>query len=409
MVEAIRVENLGKRFRRFHGDRPPTLKENVLTGFRRSGRVEYFWALRNVNFSVAYGEMLGIIGHNGAGKSTLLQLIGGVGNPDTGSARANGRIGALLELGAGFAPDLTGRENVMVTAIAAGLRRRDVLRRLDRIVEFAELEASIDSPLRTYSTGMQMRLAFSVAIHTDPEVLLIDEFLSVGDLEFQSKCLQRISELKFLGCAIILISHSPGQINGLCDRAIWLRRGEIVLEGPPEFVTGRYAVETNNETMQRTPDHAPERDSAESGPVLKQNRFGSLEAEVTSVRLLPGNRIASGEPLEIQFEYRTHRPIKAPIFSVSITQGGDGPACLDINTAAMGLTVPVLQGAGKVSLSIGRIDLARGEYWVNVGIYESSWAYAYDFHWAYYKLIVNSSYDFRAILHPPCRWNLSAT
>lgn len=407
MVEAIRVENLGKRFRRFHGDRPPTFKETVLKGFRTTGEVEYFWALRNVNFTVAYGEMLGIIGQNGAGKSTLLQIIGRVSYPDTGSVRANGRIGALLDLGAGFSPDLTGRENVLVTAIAAGLRRRDTLNRFDQIVEFAELEASIDNPLRTYSTGMQMRLAFAVAIHTDPDVLLIDEFLSVGDLGFQTKCLQRIRELKFLGCAIMLISHSPGQINELCDRAIWLRRGEIVLEGPPGVVTGRYGVETSNETMQRTPDQVPDPDTSTTGPALKQNRFGSLEAEVTAVRLLPGNRILSGEPLEILFEYRTHRPIKSPIFNVSITQGGDGQACLDINTQAMGLTMPVLQGSGKASLSIGRIDLAGGEYWVNVGIYESTWAYAYDFHWAFYKLIVKSNYDFNGILSPPCRWNLT--
>jgi lipopolysaccharide transport system ATP-binding protein len=401
MGDAVRVENLGKRFRRFPEGRPPTLKESVLKGFGLSGEREYFWALRGVSLRVAHGEMLGIMGQNGAGKSTLLQLIGGVGHADTGGAWVDGRIGALLDLGAGLSPDLTGRENVFVAAIAAGLRRRDVIRRFDRIVEFAELEDAIDNPLRTYSSGMQMRLAFSIAIHTDPQVLLVDEFLSVGDLAFQTRCLQRIAELKARGVAILLISHNPDQIDELCDRAIWIRRGEIVLEGCPETITREYAAAMHAESIRRTPEQPAEQKGSQSG-----NRFGSLEAEITAVRLLPGHSIASGEPLEIRIEYLAHRPIESPIFNVSISQAGGRP-CLDVNTERMGLEVPSLQGCGAVSLSLERVDLTGGEYWVNVGIFECAWAYAYDYHWELYELNVKSNYRFSAVLNPPCRWQLS--
>lgn len=406
MSVAIRVTELGKRFRRYHADRPPTLKEAILRGLRKTAAVESFWALRDVSFEVAYGEMVGIIGHNGAGKSTLLQLIGGVGQPDSGRVYVDGRIGALLDLGAGFSPDLTGRENVFVMAVAAGLARREAQRRFDRIVAFAELEASIDNPVRTYSSGMQMRLAFAVAIHTDPEILLVDEFLAVGDLSFQTKCLRRIAELKAKGCAIVLISHSPAQINELCDRAIWLRRGEVVMDGPPDVVTGQYAVEMRAETHRRTPNEPPEWSSADASPSSTRNRFGSREAELTRVRLLPGDRIASGDPLEIEIEYRTQREIASPIFSVSITRSEDGQVRLDLNTQAMGLSVPSLDGTGTLRLSLGRVDLVGGDYWVNVGVFESAWAYAFDFHWELHPLAITGPAAIHGLLSPPCRWSL---
>ena len=181
MRGTVVVQGLGKQFRRYHRDRPVTLKEAVVRGLRQMKPVEQFWALRELSCSVAAGRTLGVIGNNGAGKSTLLRLIGGVGRPDEGSVQVHGRIGALLDLGVGFHPDLTGRENVFVSGVIAGLTRHEVTQRFDSIVAFAELQQSIDSPLRTYSSGMQMRLAFAVAIHTEPEILLIDEVLAVGE------------------------------------------------------------------------------------------------------------------------------------------------------------------------------------------------------------------------------------
>ncbi len=199
MSIAIAVQGLGRQFRRYHLDRPWTLQEAVQRGLRRMAPAEHFWALREVSFSVAHGHALGVVGPNGAGKSTLLRLLGGVGRPNEGTIEVHGRIGALLELGAGFHPDLTGRENLFINGLISGLTRSEVTTRLDSIVDFAELQDFIDNPLRTYSSGMQMRLAFAVAIHTDPEIFLIDEVLAVGDLSFQRKCLERITQLKRAG------------------------------------------------------------------------------------------------------------------------------------------------------------------------------------------------------------------
>ncbi|MEW6421922.1 MAG: ABC transporter ATP-binding protein, partial [Deinococcota bacterium] len=217
----IEVREVSKRFRRYRRDRPRTLKEWVLSGLRTLEPDEVFWGLRDVSFEVEPGQMVGLIGHNGAGKSTLLRLIGGVGRPDSGSIRTRGRIGALLDLGAGFHPDLSGRENVFILGVIAGLTRREVARRFDAIVAFAELEAFIDQPLRTYSSGMEMRLAFAVAAHTDPNILLIDEVLAVGDLAFQRKCTERIRQFREDGCTIVIVTHDMTQARELCDRVLW--------------------------------------------------------------------------------------------------------------------------------------------------------------------------------------------
>jgi len=246
MGAEIVVHSVGKSFRRFHPRRPRTLQEAVLQGLRDLRPVERFWALRDVSFSVAPGKMVGIMGANGAGKSTLLRLIGGVGRPDEGQIHVNGRIGALLDLGAGFHPDLTGRENVFVTGVISGLSRREVSRSFDSIVHFAELEDFIDSPLRVYSSGMQMRLAFAIAVHIEPEVLLIDEVLAVGDISFQQKCIQRIERFKSQGCTILLVSHEPALITDRCDEALWLRAGQMISYGKAAAVTEQYVYESKN-------------------------------------------------------------------------------------------------------------------------------------------------------------------
>ncbi|MGB7441928.1 MAG: ABC transporter ATP-binding protein [Coleofasciculaceae cyanobacterium] len=405
MGEAIVVQNLGKRYTRYHAERPRTIMEAALSGLRKMKAAEHFWALRNINFTVAPGEMLGIIGKNGAGKSTLLQLIGGVGHPDEGEVKVNGRIGALLDLGAGFSSDLTGRENLFVCGVVAGLTRKEVGRRLEAIVEFAELEQFIDNPVRTYSTGMQMRLAFAIAVHTDPEVMLVDEFLSVGDLAFQAKCLERISQLKAQGCAIVLISHSPEQVQKLCDQAMWLRQGQIVAYGEPEVVTGQYQSEMRSQTQQRTPNRPPQ--LTKSGVELRvhDNRFGSLEMEITDVRLLPASEIKSGDSLNIEIDYLSEQPIESPIFNVSISNE-EGQICFDKNTTATGKSLPLMQGKGQIKLCLDRLDLVGGKYFVNVGVYEQNWAYAYDYHWQVYPLLIHLTESEKGVISPPLRWEI---
>jgi lipopolysaccharide transport system ATP-binding protein len=253
MDNLVEVNGLSKRFRRFHPERPWTLQEAILGGLGRMKPVEYLWALRDVSFSVPSGSMLGVIGPNGAGKSTLLRLIGGVGRPDGGSVTVKGRVGALLELGAGFHPDLTGRENVFVTGVISGLTRREVSERFESIVDFAELEEFIDSPLRTYSNGMRMRLAFAVSIHTEADILLIDEVLAVGDISFQEKCLNRIAQFKAQGCAIIFVSHNERTIQEFCDEALWLQGGKVMAHGSSNMVVTQYIAQMTSETRLRTP------------------------------------------------------------------------------------------------------------------------------------------------------------
>jgi lipopolysaccharide transport system ATP-binding protein len=240
MVDPIVVQKVGKRYARYDPNRPWTIEEAFLRGFRELLPRQQFWGVRNVSFNVPRGHALGVIGRNGAGKSTLLRLLGGVAKPDEGRVRIQGRLSGLLALGAGFHTDLTGRENVFVDGVVAGLTRREVMRRFDSIVEFAELRDFIDSPLRTYSSGMQMRLAFSVAIHTEPDVLLVDEVLAVGDAAFQRKCLDRIAYFKRSGCAIVLVSHDVGLVREICDQALFLRSGVVAASGTAASVTEAY-------------------------------------------------------------------------------------------------------------------------------------------------------------------------
>jgi homopolymeric O-antigen transport system ATP-binding protein len=253
MNNAVVVEGLSKQYKVYHADRPWTLHETLVKGLRRLQPAARFWALRDISFSVAAGRVVGLVGPNGSGKSTLLRLIGGVGRADRGQVRVNQRVSGLLDLGTGFHPDLTGRENVFVNGVISGLTRRDVMERFDSIVAFAELEEFIDNPIRTYSTGMQMRLGFAIAIHARPELLLIDEILSVGDHSFQRKCLERIARFKAEGCTILIVSHDTGQIREFCDEAIWLSGGRLVLHDSPALVVDQYISAADAAMDQRAP------------------------------------------------------------------------------------------------------------------------------------------------------------
>ena len=414
MSTAIVVQGLGKQFARYHAARPTTLKGALARGLRRIKPVKRFWALRNVSFEVTRGRMVGVIGANGAGKSTLLRLVSGVGRPDEGRVRVYGRIGALLGLGAGFHPDLTGRENVFVSGVIAGLTRCEIAKRFDAIVTFAELQQFIESPLRTYSTGMQMRLAFAIAVHTMPEVLFIDEALAVGDLMFQRKCIERIGQFKAEGCTIFLVSHDPTQIRQLCDEALWLRAGRLVAHGNAETVVEQYVAQMAHETRRHTPEAQPSRPTS-TGIALRvnENRFGSMDLEIVAVHLRDQvgrliTELESGSALRVDIEYFAPYRIEAPHFSVTISCE-DGQVCYDTNTTATGLALAALQGRGRIALQIERLDLSGGRYYIDVGAYERDWAYAYDYHWHVYPLYVRSSRGKKGILCPPSRWEAGDT
>jgi lipopolysaccharide transport system ATP-binding protein len=407
--DAIIVQGLGKRFRR-RADRPATLKERLVR-WSRSPPNQWFWGLSDVSLRIKKGSMVGLLGHNGAGKSTLLRLIGGVGRPDTGSVTTHGRIGAILELGAGFHPDMTGRENGVLAGIIAGLTRKEVVNRFDAIVAFAELEDVIDTPIRTYSSGMVLRLAFSIAVHTDVDVLLVDEVLAVGDLAFQRKCIERIRVIKGTGATIALVTHDTTQVMKYCDHAVWLDHGRIAAEGEPAAVADAYATQMSRVTQRRTrADRAPVELSDGRRLILGENRFGSLDLEIRGVLLRGPDGTSAGEVpgtgrLSIELELYAARPVASPIINVSITHE-DGRVCTDTDTGAAGIELGSVSGSRRVRLIIDRLGLGAGNYFVNVGAYERSWAYAYDEHHDVYPLFVPSHAEVKGLLAPPQRWEV---
>lgn len=234
---AIEVKEVSKKFKVFY-DKGSTFKEKIL--FRKRRKYEERVVLKEISFSIKKGEAVGLIGHNGCGKSTTLKLLTRIMYPDSGSIQISGRVSSLIELGAGFHPDMSGRENIYINASIFGLSRREIEKRLYDIITFSELEEFIDNPVRTYSSGMYMRLAFSVAIHVNAEVLLIDEILGVGDTNFQIKCFQKLREIKAKGITIVIVSHSLSQIEQICDRSIWIHDGMIKEEGIPKEVHEKY-------------------------------------------------------------------------------------------------------------------------------------------------------------------------
>jgi len=233
----IEFRNVAKRFQLAEGR---TLREFLPALLRGEGWSEAFYALRDVTFSIGHGETYGVIGRNGSGKSTVLKLIAGVTAPSEGEVRVRGSVSPLIELGAGFHPDLTGRENIDLNAIILGMSRKEIRERFDEIVEFAELRDFIDTPVKRYSSGMYMRLGFSVAIHSNPEILLVDEVLAVGDAAFQEKCLAKMHEFKERGITIVFVSHSMDLVRKFCERVLLLEGGRLIGDGAPEEITERY-------------------------------------------------------------------------------------------------------------------------------------------------------------------------
>jgi lipopolysaccharide transport system ATP-binding protein len=250
----VAVRNLGKRYW-LRQAAPATFQETVIAALR-GVRSTPFWALRNVSFAVGRGESMAIIGSNGAGKSTLLRLICGLGRPTSGNVQVAGRVAALLTLGAGFHPHLTGRENLYVSAIVSGLRRREVTALFDNIVDFAELRDFIDQPLRTYSAGMQMRLGFAVAVHVDPAVMIIDEGLAVGDAHFKQKCLDRIRGFRERRKTLLMVTHDMQMAREFCTRVLWMRRGTVIADGAVEDITPKYEAFIKQEVLSSNRDGA---------------------------------------------------------------------------------------------------------------------------------------------------------
>jgi len=362
-------------------------------------------ALRDVNLAIEPGRTMGLVGHNGAGKSTLLRLIGGVGRPDKGSIDVRGRTAALFELGSGFHPDLTGRESIEVNAVVSGMRRREARAATDTIIGFAELEDFVDAPLRTYSTGMQSRLAFAIAVHIQPEVLLVDEILAVGDLAFQARCIERLHDMQRSGTTILLVSHDPGLVSDLCDEVAWLRGGRIVAVGDPRGVTDGYRESMADETRRLTPADVPDVTTPDGATLrIGENRFGSQEAQVVSGLLLDGwgtpcSAIASGAASKLRVEVSVPTSLDEVMLGVTLVRLSDRVLCLDTSTA-------IVDGDVAYELTVDRLDLAPGEYSWEVGLYSGDWSRTYDHHSRVYRMTV-SGHGYGPggpVLAPPMSW-----
>jgi len=354
---AVSVRNVSKRFTLVHQG-GSGLKERMLglVGGNR-GAHETFWALRDVSVDVARGETLGLIGHNGCGKSTLLQIVAGILEPDGGTVATNGRLTSLLELGAGFSPDLSGRDNIFLNAALHGVPSAVIRRKFDEIVAFAELDRFIDTPVRNYSSGMYMRLGFSVAAHLDPEIVLVDEALAVGDEAFQRKCLRKIQAFQEQGVTVIIVSHDLLLVERLCSRACLLQRGELVALGTAVDVISRY-----------------HQIAAASGDVAGEYRWGSREIELPRVRLLDDDDVPvtsrrTGEALTIAFDYRAAHRYERPVFGLALYHE-DGTHLTGPNTRMNGLAIEAVEGDGEVRYRIAHLPLLPGRYVLAVSAYD---------------------------------------
>lgn len=407
---AVEVENVSKRFRRQTVQPSTTLKtafvDFLLQRRRRDGETT-FQALRDISFTVRKGRTLGIIGRNGSGKSTLLKLLAGIYRPDNGRIAVHGKVGALLELGAGFHPEFSGRENVLINGIVLGLSKRELRRRFDDIVRFAELEAFIDEPVKTYSSGMYMRLGFSVAVHADPEILLIDEILAVGDEPFQQKCLDKMAELRFRKKTIILVSHDLASVERWSDEALWLEEGVVREHGLPPRVIAHYRLGVAAHETRDADADQPQTDDSVT-PKLP-GRGGSHDVEIVSAILLDSSHSEryiyhSGETTHVMLCYRVHRTVEEPIFGISICRD-DGLQCYSSNTAIDGIPLPPLGQEGVIEVLLERLDLLEGMYYLDV-IVQAPDGRPYDMHHRICSFTVTSDRPEVGVFRIPHRWSI---
>jgi lipopolysaccharide transport system ATP-binding protein len=392
----LAVQSVSKRFRTYR-DRPATLKESLVR--RLSGShvpSQFHWALQDVTFAVEEGRALGIIGHNGAGKSTLLRLMCGLGRPTRGAIASNGRVSGLLDLGSGFHPDMTGRENIMTGGMLSGLTAGEVRAQEEEIIAFAELEQFIDQPIRTYSSGMYLRLAFATAMQFDPAVLVIDEVLAVGDTRFQQKCLRCLASFRSAGKTLILTSHWVDQIRALCDEVLVLEEGRVVMQGAPERAIACYDDLMRQRTEQRAAQILTPLNpiAALAGQGARQ---GTQEATITEVSFRdtgerPISELESGDSLIVDFEYRLARPLQDLAFILGIYN--------DANVKCFETTIPSLRDAlgqieetGRFRCYLPQMPLMAGHYAVNVGLYPLDWSYLYDYHWKMHTFDITSRHQ----------------
>ena len=374
MTAAVEVHDLSKRFRIYH-ERNQSLKAAVM----RRGRATYeeFWALRDVSFEIPTGVTFGLIGENGSGKSTLLKCIAKILTPDAGRVVTTGKVAALLELGSGFHPELSGRENVFLNGSILGLSKAEITSRFDDIVGFAGLERFIDTPVKNYSSGMYVRLGFSVAINVDPDILLVDEVLAVGDESFQRRCAEKFSDFSRAGKTIVLVSHAMGQLRNMCDQVAWLEHGTVKEVGSPGNIVDDYVGEAHTERESVTVS-----ETSPDGPEEHENRWGSGEARVESFELLdaagePTRQVHTGDAVTVRLHWSAAEPVEKPVFGVAV-HTLEGIEVSGPNTRDADIVPEKIDGTGVVDLHVPRLLLLPGTYDLSAAIYDFTRQHPYD-------------------------------
>ena len=361
----LAVDHLVKSFR-IHQQKANSLKQLIAAGGRN--RYDDFIAVNDVTFDVREGEVFGVIGQNGSGKSTLLKCMAGILQPNSGSVRVLRRMGALLELGAGFHPELTGRENIFLNAAILGMGRKEIALRFDDIVDFSGLHGFIDQPVKTYSSGMYVRLAFAVAINVDPQLLIVDEILAVGDVSFQRRCLEKFVEFRNEGRTIVLVTHDMGSVKNLCDRAIWLEHGKAIDEGDPSDLVEAY-TERMLGADARSSDGSVRRGSGEIR-ITEVEMF--VEGSTTAVK-----RCRTSDAILLRLHYQAERTIPQPVVGIEIQSLG-GATVTAPNTRDVGMVPPTMSGTGTIEIAIPRVDLLPGTYDLHTSITDFNRAVVYD-------------------------------
>ncbi|MSS64496.1 ABC transporter ATP-binding protein [Lachnospiraceae bacterium WCA-693-APC-MOT-I] len=377
----IEVKDLKKKFKVYY-DKGNSLKEKIL--FKSRNKYEERWVLNGISFNVKKGEAIGLIGHNGCGKSTTLKLLNRIIYPTSGEIKMKGRVSSLIELGAGFHPDMSGRENIYINASIFGLTKKEIDERIDDIIEFSELEEFMDNPVRTYSSGMYMRLAFAVAINVDADILLIDEILAVGDANFQAKCFNKLREIKGKGVTIVIVSHSLGQVEQICDRTIWIDKGLIREEGQPRKVHPLYMDYMSDTTLnshqkkEEEEEKTTESEEVQNENVVEENSprdIGNFDIKITDVQLIdvktrkPATKFHIEDQMELQVCYmRKNKNIKKCEFGFHIFRS-DGLDYYGTNTLIDKVNSVELKDTGKISVVFGAIYLLQGEYKIDIAFH----------------------------------------
>jgi lipopolysaccharide transport system ATP-binding protein len=413
-VTQVRFAGVWKSFPRWQaGTRSVrSMMSPALRAQRRSEELR--WALRDVSFELAEGRALGIIGHNGAGKSTLLRLASGLTEPTRGAIGVAPEAASVLSLGDTFDLELTGLENALTAAMVMGMRLDEARRAVDAIVDFAELEDFSEAPMRAYSDGMKLRLAFGVIAQLSPRLLILDEVLAVGDLRFQEKCMARIRELRADGTSVLFASHSLDQVAEECDDVLWLTQGRVQALGEAEDIVERYRSSMQSETLRATPAPPRDADPEAEGLVLQVTRFGSQEVQIDDVVIASadGERdtVAPGGTLDVAFTIRAPERHDEVFVSVSVFRPEGEVTCLDLNNDADQVRVgPVGPEGMRITLALDDLELAPGDYFVDVGVYPTDWAFSYDYHWHVHPLKVTGERYTDHIYRPRRRrWNVSA-